>query len=105
MSNNVETLNNIKKELMKQKDLGLPIKDDMYEHLNELFNRIMLHHPHDAYTRFETISYLVKQNNFKIADPQTDNQINARKEVITNKQALDLIEKAKNLLNEHIPGQ
>jgi len=51
------------------KDLGTPIKADLYTHLTEVFNRIMLHHPNDAFEKFEEISGLVKQTNFKISDP------------------------------------
>lgn len=54
----------------------MPIQQDLYSHLTEVFNRIMLHHPHDAYEKFEEISALVKKTNFKIADPKEDHEVN-----------------------------
>lgn len=44
----------------------MPISTDLYSHLTEVFNRIMLHHQDDGYEKFEEISALVKQTNFKI---------------------------------------
>lgn len=60
----------------------------------------MLHHPHDAYDKFEEISGLVKYTNFKIRDPEADHEVNLKAGVITNKEALELIRKAYNLINE-----
>jgi len=77
-------IESIQAELKKQKDLGMPIKQDLYEHLTEVFNRIMLHHPTDAFDRFETISSLVKRNNIKISEPLSDIEINSKRAVITN---------------------
>ena len=56
----LETLEKLKKDLKQLKDLGMPIKTDLYSHLIEVFNRIMLHHPEDGYEKFEEISALVK---------------------------------------------
>lgn len=100
MSVSLETLEQLKKQLSEVKDLGMPIKSDLYTHLIEVFNRIMLHHPHDSYEKFEQISALVKQTNFKIRDPLKDEDLNQNVTVISNKQALDLIQKAKNLMQE-----
>ena len=94
----------IRDELKKAKDLGLPIKEDLYSHLTEVFNRIMLSHPKDAYDRFETISKLVKMNNFKITDPPTDDEVNSRRVVVTNQEALEFIQQARNLMNQVVPG-
>ena len=55
MSVSLETLEKLKNELKEVKDLGTPIKADLYSHLTEVFNRIMLHHPNDAYDKFEDI--------------------------------------------------
>jgi radial spoke head protein 4/6 len=66
MSVSLETLEKLKAQLQQVKDCGAPIKADLYSHLTEVFNRIMLHHPHDAYDKFEEISALVKFTNFKI---------------------------------------
>lgn len=76
MSVSLETLEKLKNELKEVKDLGTPIKADLYSHLTEVFNRIMLHHPNDAYDKFEDISALVKRTNFKISDPKFDIEVN-----------------------------
>ena len=47
----------------------MPVKSDIQNHLIELFTRIMLHSPKNAYDKFEEISALVKETNFKIKDP------------------------------------
>ena len=60
MSVSFETLDKLKKQLQQVKDLGMPIKTDLYNHLTEVFNRIMLNHPEDGYDKFEEISALVK---------------------------------------------
>lgn len=101
MSVSLETLEKLKGQLQQVKDLGTPIRADLYQHLTEVFNRIMLHHPHDAYDKFEEISGLVKHNNFKIRDPDHDFDVNTKAGVIQNKETLDLIEKMVNLLNEN----
>ena len=89
----------IKAELQKAKDLGTPIRDDLYQHLTEVFNRITLHHQKDCFDRFETISALVKRNNFKIQDLPSDKQVNGCKREVTNQQAQDMIKKAQDLIN------
>ena len=58
MSNNVDVLEEIKLQLKRARDSGSCIKQDLYEHLTAVFNRIMLHHPYDAYDKFEEISHL-----------------------------------------------
>ena len=101
MSVSYETQDRLKNQLKQIKDLGMPIKADLYSHLTEVFNRIMLHQPNDGYDKFEEISALVKQTNFKIQDPQNDYEVNTSAGVIQNKEMLVLIEKMKNLLNEY----
>lgn len=91
MSVSLETLEKLKNELKEVKDLGTPIKADLYSHLTEVFNRIMLHHPNDAYDKFEDISALVKRTNFKISDPKFDVEVNDSAAVITNREALEFI--------------
>ena len=59
----------------------------------------MLHHQSDAYQRFEQISFLVKQTNYKIGDPRSDHDINSIK-AVTHEEAINAINRAKNLLNE-----
>lgn len=85
MSVSYETLDKLKKQLQEVKDLGMPISTDLYSHLTEVFNRIMLHHQDDGYEKFEEISALVKQTNFKIQDPKNDFEVNAKVGVIENK--------------------
>ena len=79
----------------------MPIKADLYSHLTEVFNRIMLHNPENGYENFEEISALVKQTNFKIQDPALDTDVNAKAGVVSNKEMFEQIEKWKNLLNEY----
>lgn len=93
-------LDYIRSELSKVKDLGTPIHEDLYSHLTEVFNRIMLHHPHDGFDRFETISMLVKRSNFKICKYKSDEEVNNKQKVVTNQEALDFIKKAQCLLDE-----
>ena len=78
----------------------MPISTDLYSHLTEVFNRIMLHHPDDGYEKFEEISALVKQTNFKIQDPKNDFEVNTKAGVIENKEMMEMLQKVKNLLNE-----
>lgn len=79
----------------------MPIKTDLYAHLTEVFNRIMLHNPEDGYEKFEEISALVKQTNFRIGDPKPDFEVNAQAGVIQNKEMMDLLQKWKCLINEY----
>lgn len=66
MSVSMETLERIKQSLKEAKYVGNAVKLDLYTHLTEVFNRIMLHHQHDAYDKFEEISHLIKQTHLKI---------------------------------------
>ena len=52
----------------------MPVKSDIQDHLIELFSRIMLHNPQNAYEKFEEISALVKKTNFEIIDPNKEAQ-------------------------------
>ena len=52
------------------------MKLDLYTHLTEVFNRIMMHHPYDAFDKFEEISHLVKLTHLKIKEPQHDYEVN-----------------------------
>ena len=45
----------------------------------------MLHHPNDAFDKFEEISGLVKKTNFKIKDPNNDYEVNTKAGEVTNK--------------------
>ncbi len=72
----METLDRIKQQLKQAKDNGSTIKQDLYSHLTEVFNRIILQHPYDAYDKFEEISLLVKKTNLKVKDPKYDYEVN-----------------------------
>ena len=76
MSASLETLERIKEQLKQARDSGSTIKLDIYTHLTEIFNRIMLHHPYDAFDKFEEISLLVKQTHLKIRNPKFDYEVN-----------------------------
>ena len=52
------------------------MKLDLYTHLTEVFNRIMMHHPYDAFDKFEEISHLVKSTHLKLKDPLNDYEVN-----------------------------
>lgn len=72
-----QSLESIKSELKKSKDLGENISTDLYSHLCEVFTRIMLHHPYDGFDKFEEISVLVKKTNMKNLDPKFDYELNS----------------------------
>ena len=73
---------------------------DLYTHLTEVFNRILLHHSGDAYDKFEEISALVKKTDLKFKDPKYDFEVNAEygAKQVTPEEAW--IARSKNLLNE-----
>jgi len=78
------------------------VKPDLYSHLTEVFNRIIQYHPYDAFDRFEEISTLVKETNFKIADPKFDYEINGNANAqarLTNSQATAMIERCNSLMH------
>ncbi len=60
----------------------------------------MLHHPYDAFDKFEEISHLVKQTHLKIKDPKFDHEVNAIQHEQANPQKEAYIQKCRNLLRE-----
>ena len=101
MSISVETLEKLKTHLKQSKQIGMPISQDLYSHLLEVFNRIILHHPTDGFDKFEEISALVKQTNFKITDPKTDFEVKAGSaEAHPFDRFLPLLERAQKLYKE-----
>ena len=76
MSVGLDTLERIKQQLKEARDCGSAVKLDLYTHLTEVFNRIMMHHPYDAFDKFEEISHLIKLTHLKIKDPQHDHEVN-----------------------------
>ena len=73
---------------------------DLYTHLTEVFNRILLHHSDDAYDKFEEISALVKQTDLKFKDPSFDHELNAANGARTVSEREQWVLRSKNLLNE-----
>lgn len=78
MSISVETLDKIREQLREAKDVGGSVPQDLYSHLTEVFNRIMLHHQNDAFDKFEEISALVKRTHLSFKDPKRDFEVNAQ---------------------------
>jgi NAD(P)H-nitrite reductase large subunit len=106
MSVSLDTLERIKQQLKQARDCGSCVKLDLYTHLTEVFNRIMLHHQYDAYDKFEEISHLIKQTHLKIKDPAYDYEVNQIQHEMSNPQKEAWIQKSKNLLKEvtiHFP--
>jgi len=105
MSVTLATLDGLKSQLQSVKDLGLPVSNDLYSHLTEVYNRISQHHgtSKDAFEKFEQISALVKQNTIRIREADPDSAVNERANVITNQEALDMVKQCEDLLNERCP--
>ena len=97
-----KALDAIKNQLKASQDQGAAVKPDLYSHLTEVFNRIIQYHPYDAFDRFEEISTLVKETNFKIADPKFDYEVNGNanyQKTLTNSAAVVLIDRMRNLIH------
>ena len=77
MSINEATLERIRSQLREVRDIGGNVPQDLYTHLTEVFNRVLLHHADNAYDKFEEISALVKQTDLKFKDPRNDFELNA----------------------------
>ena len=100
MSVNAETLERIKNQLKDVKNVGNNVSQDLYSHLTEVFNRILLHHPYDAYDKFEEISALVKKTHLKFQDPKYDFEVNAEHGAAAQTAKDQWVQKSKNLINE-----
>ena len=100
MSINEATLERIKGQLRQAKDIGGNVPQDLYSHLTEVFNRILLHHADDAYDKFEEISALVKATDLKFKDPKHDSEVNAERGARELSDADKWVISSKNLLNE-----
>lgn len=57
-------------------------KDDanLYDHLSNVFAKILLDHPQNAYEAFEEISHDVKKHKYNFADPKTYDNTNLIRE-------------------------
>ena len=100
MSVNEQTLERIRTQLREARDIGGNVPQDLYSHLTEVFNRILLHHSNDAYDKFEEISGQVKQSDLKFKDVKVDNDVNASFGPEATTARADWIKKSKNLLDE-----
>jgi hypothetical protein len=60
----------------------------------------MLHHPYNAFDKFEEISQLVKATHLKIQDPKFDHEVNRIKHEEGNPSQAEWLTKSKNLLQE-----
>ena len=100
MSINEQTLERIRCQLREARDIGGNVPQDLYTHLTEVFNRILLHHSEDAYDRLEEISALVKQTDLKFKDPKNDAELNAACGAQAVSERDQWVQRSKNLLNE-----
>jgi hypothetical protein len=69
MSISAETLSKIRDQLKEAKQAGGSVSQDLYGHLSEVFNRILMYHKNDAFDKFEEISALVKRSHISFSDP------------------------------------
>ena len=86
--------------MREARDIGGNIPQDLYSHLTEVFNRILLHHSEDAYDKFEEISGMVKQKDLKFKDVKMDYEVNATLGQQKISEREQWIKKSKNLINE-----
>ena len=100
MSVSDSTLDRIRAQLREARDIGGNVPQDLYTHLTEVFNRILMHHADDAYDRFEEISALVKQTDLKFKDPKNDSELNAAMSAQAVSEREQWVIRSKNLLNE-----
>ena len=100
MSINEQTLDRIRAQLREARDIGGNVPQDLYSHLTEVFNRILLHHQDNAYDKFEEISALVKQTDLKFKDPKHDFDLNAACAERAVSEREQWVQRSKNLLNE-----
>lgn len=83
MSISVETLDRIREQLREARDVGGAVPQDLYGHLTEVFNRILLHHQSDAFDKFEEISALVKKTHLSFRDPKRDFEVNTASQAVS----------------------
>lgn len=102
MSINSETLIKIKQQLHSAQNVTGSVSSDLYNHLTEVFSRIVQYHQYDAYDKFEEISTLVKKTHMNFSDPRRDCDLNASKagddSAASERNAW--IKQSKDLLNE-----
>ena len=87
--------------MREARDIGASVPQDLYTHLTEVFNRVLVHPSVDAYDKFEEISALVKQTDLKFKDPKNESELNqktAGKQSVSDRE--NWVNRSKNLLNE-----
>ena len=99
MSVNEQTLERIRAQLREARDIGGNVPQDLYSHLTEVFNRILLHHSNDAYDKFEEISALVKQTDLKFKNQNVSQSADAA-DADANAAARAWVTRSKNLMND-----
>ena len=99
MSVNEQTLERIRTQLREARDIGGNVPQDLYSHLTEVFNRILLHHSNDAYDKFEEISALVKQTDIKFKSQKVTQSVDAADSEATAA-ARAWVTRSKNLMND-----
>lgn len=97
-------LDHILTKLKQEKNLDDNMKTDLYKHLYQVIQQIMQYHQDDGMDKFEQVSNTVKKTNLRIQDPKFDYEINsgskAGQKSMSNREAIDLVQKAKLLIKE-----
>jgi hypothetical protein len=101
MSVGLNTLERINTQLKEAKNIGVSAQNDLYTHLTQVFNKIMLHHREDGFDRLEEISQLLKQTHCQMKDPASDQEVNAIKTQQKNPELTLWLQRSHNLLSEH----
>ena len=97
-------LEQIVHRLKEEKNLEDNITTDLYKHLYQVIQQIIQYHQFDGMDKFEQVSNTVKKTNLMIKDPKFDYQINGSSQQdvpgYTNREAIELVQKAKLLIQE-----
>lgn len=82
--------------------MGDGVNNDMYSHISEVISFIMQYYPDEGLEKFEEVSNSIKYNNYRLKNPKKDNVVNKENssKVVTNKDALDFLTKAKMMMEE-----
>jgi len=102
MSVGPDTLERIKTQLKEAQNTGHGVQQDLYSHLTEVFNKVIMNHPADAFDKFEEISALVKQTKLQFVDPRTNAQLHAKAKKEPKKEGytkMDHVEATRTLIN------
>jgi hypothetical protein len=72
--------------------------------LTEVFNKVIMNHPADAFDKFEEISALVKQTHLKFKDPEKDSEVNTAHQKPAATNAAIHVNKTRDLLSGTTQG-